>query len=395
MHAMQQESTTEATRPLCLWEECPEPALPLMDASLPVPHSPQDLAAHYDLTISRPTSDMISFRAFDRWLATAAAARGLSCCLLHDGVVREAVDRLQTGRLHIGFHLDYFALWHLPGDPYSHLAEAVHDSGGRTINPPSSSRFFTNKANAHAKLRSQGLGVPATLILAPGAEVDASALNDCGLSLEGNTTVYVKPANGFGSSGVVRIENCTAERLRNGLCEVRKHHPSDSVLVQRAIASPRMRSEDGVERWAYWRLINCLGELVPFWWHKAEAENGRPNYQRVSGADIKRLHLRELLAYGRELAKLCGLNWFSTELCASQGGELSNHHVPGPDGKPLPIVAIDYVNDQCDVDVQSRWLGGPPDAFVRHAADRFAEAARARKNCLLFPVAPAKHLLVA
>src|SRR5207302_351862 len=97
----------------------------------------------------------------------------------------------------------------------------------------------------------------------------------------------------------------------------------------------------------------------------------------------------------RELARLCRLNWFSTEVCASQGGELSKYHVPGPDGKLLPIVAIDYINDQCDVDVLSRWLGGPPDTYVRHVADRFAEAAQARRNCLKFPVTPAASLLAA
>jgi hypothetical protein len=44
-------------------------------------------------------------------------------------------------------------------------------------------------------------------------------------------------------------------------------------------------------------------------------------------------------------------------------------------GKSFPVVAIDYVNDQCDVDVQSRWAGGPPDELVRHVAGRFAEEA--------------------
>ena len=44
-------------------------------------------------------------------------------------------------------------------------------------------------------------------------------------------------------------------------------------------------------------------------------------------------------------------------------------------GRALPVVAIDYVNDQCDVDVQSRWAGAPPDELVRHVAGRFAEEA--------------------
>ena len=46
----------------------------------------------------------------------------------------------------------------------------------------------------------------------------------------------------------------------------------------------------------------------------------------------------------------------------------------------MPVVAIDYINDQCDVDVQSRWPGAPPDDVVRHVADRFAEEAWQRRQ---------------
>ncbi|HEV8061754.1 MAG TPA: hypothetical protein VGP68_17890, partial [Gemmataceae bacterium] len=298
-------------------------------------------------------------------------------------------------RLHCGFHLDYFALWHVPGDPYARLAEAIRDSGGDTINSPARSRYFTNKANAHAKLCRQGLGVPATLIVAPGAGFDTSALSEQGISLDGSKTVYVKPANGFASSGVTRIDSCKPERLQTVLLETRREHSQDSILIQQAVTYPRLRSEDGIERWAYWRIVYSMGELIPFWWHKSEADQGRPSYRRLSGADIKRLQLADVLAYCRGLANLCGLDWFSTELCASEGGEASAYHVPSPDGKILPVVAIDYVNDQCDVDAQSRWLGGPPDAFVRHVATRFAEAARARKDCLRFPAMPTTTLRAA
>jgi hypothetical protein len=39
------------------------------------------------------------------------------------------------------------------------------------------------------------------------------------------------------------------------------------------------------------------------------------------------------------------------------------------------VLAIDYVNDQCAVDVQSRWAGALPDETVRRIAERFAEEA--------------------
>jgi hypothetical protein len=54
----------------------------------------------------------------------------------------------------------------------------------------------------------------------------------------------------------------------------------------------------------------------------------------------------------------------------------------------LSVLAIDYVNDQCDVVVQSRWPGGPPDAFVRHVAGRFAERAWQLRRDALRPAYP-------
>jgi hypothetical protein len=382
MQAMRNGTATEVPPSLRLWVE-PEPVTQRGSiGQIACPRDASKLGRHYDLTISRPCVDMEAFTAFDGWLASAAALRNLSCCILTDAVVQEATERLQSGRLQIGFHLDYFSLWHIPDDPYARLARAVRDSGGHTINPPAKSRLFTNKAEAHERLRKRGLGVPATALVSPETEIYESILLAAGLGLDGTSTYYVKPANGFGSSGVLRVENGTFDRIREAITQVRQRHAADTLLVQRAINCPRLRADDGANRIAYWRLVHCMGEIIPFWWCAAEAAQGRPSYRRLTGAEIKRLQLQDVIHYCHELADLCQMSWFSTELCASETAEDTRFRVPGPDGKSRSLVAIDYVNDQCDVDVQSRWLGGPPDDFVRHVANRFAEAARARKNCL-------------
>ena len=62
---------------------------------LPAPAGASDLADHYDLTISHPAVDTPQFVSFDRWLAGAAPELGLSCALIHDPVVHEAVRRLR------------------------------------------------------------------------------------------------------------------------------------------------------------------------------------------------------------------------------------------------------------------------------------------------------------
>lgn len=356
-------------------------------SALQVPRSPTELAAQYDLTISHPEIEQVCFRAFDDWLAQAAAARGLSCGLIHDGVVEAAIERLHRGRLRIGFHLDYFALWHVPQDPFARLTRAVQHTGGLPVNPPACAQHYTDKAIAHGELRQQGLGVPASLVVPAGAkdatltEEDLRPL-DVGASC---ASVFVKLANGFGGKGVVRVEHPDPNKLLAAVRAVRQHDEGDAVLLQRGVRCPRLKLDDGSDRSAYWRVLYCLGELLPFWWNGGEAEQGRPNYRRLTEAEVQRHRLRPVLDYVSDLAEICELEWFSTELCLSEAGEPSRHGVDLPDGRTLPVLAIDYVNDQCDVDVQSRWLGAPPDEVVRHVAERFAEAAwRARRLALPF-----------
>src|SRR5260370_17915827 len=78
-------------------------------AKLSAPARAGDLAAHYDLTVSHPKIDEISFRFFDQWLAQAAAERGLSCLLFHDRIVDEVVRRLTAGPFGIGHPPHYLS----------------------------------------------------------------------------------------------------------------------------------------------------------------------------------------------------------------------------------------------------------------------------------------------
>jgi hypothetical protein len=346
--------------------------------ALIVPGRAEDLRPHYDVTISHPTPDQFQFQAFDRWLAEAAGRRGLSCALIHDGVAQEAVRRLALGSLTVGYHLDYFALWHVADDRFARLSQAVQDAGGRPVNPPARARLFTDKAAAHEELARRGFGVPATALLRPWAPDRAlTAAERARLGLdEPGARAYVKPANGFCGRGVVRVDRTDPDGLAAAVRAARDGDPNDTYLVQRAVRPPRLACDDGAERPAYWRVLYCLGELIPFWWGPAGATPGGLSYRRVTTGEVRRLGLDPLLDYAGDLARLCGLDWFSTELCLGDGGESSRYVVrPAACGPAFPVVAIDYVNDQCDVDVQSRWPGGPPDDVVRHVAERFAEEA--------------------
>jgi hypothetical protein len=367
MHAVEEVSAKQDIGAgLRIWGGGPAPRRRLI-----VPARPEDLLRHYDVTISQPAPDRVQLRAFNRWLAEAAGRHGLSCAVIHDGTVQEAIRRLATGELTIGYHLDYFALWHVADDRFARLSQAVQDAGGRPVNAPARARFITDKAAAHEELSRRGFGVPATVLLRPWApNRPLTAAERARLRLdEPGAGVYVKSANGFCGRGVARTDAA-------GLAAVRAARDGDSYLIQRAVRPPRLMCDDGVERPAYWRVLYCLGEVIPFWWAPADAVPGGVSYRKVTTGEVRRLGLDPVLDYACGLAELCGLDWFSTELCLGDGGEASRYVVrPAACGPAFPVLAIDYLNDQCDVDVQSRWPGAPPDDVVRHVAERFAEEA--------------------
>jgi hypothetical protein len=363
------------------------------DVKIPAPARPEDLAAHYDLTISHPLAEAVTYAAFESWLTQEAEELGLSCALFHDGTAPEAVRRLAAGALTIGYHLGYGALWHRPDDVYARLAEAVQDTGGRPANAPARSRAFTDKAAMHAELLRHGLGVPATVIFRPDNPDRPLTVGECRILrlADPGTGLFIKPAHGLGGRGVSYVADSGA--FLSALATSRQYDRQDAYLVQREVRCPLLRCDDGMARPAYWRVLGCLGDLIPFWWAPFDRASGRPSHHRLSPDEVRRHRLQPVLDYARTLGELSGLEWFSTQLCLSEGPEVSRYQVTGPDGRDRPVVAIDYLNDQCAVDVQSRWPGAPPDDVVRHVARRFAREAWRLRQAALRPVSVSAYRL--
>jgi hypothetical protein len=381
---------------LTVYDDMREAAWPSESGvSLQVPASPHHLAGHYDLTISHPPRHMDQYAVFEQWLAEAAATYGLSCALIHQEVVDAAVTRLAAGEMSIGLHLDYETWWNRVDDPFVRLAFAVEDAGGHSINLPARSMTFTDKAAAHHELERCDLGTPPTVLVRPwSGERNLTNHERWHLRLdEPGTRLYIKPANGACGLGVVRLDRPTPERVLAALSEARRFDPSDTYLVQTEIRPPWLRCSDGISRPAYWRVLHCLGELTAFWWQPAEfLAAGERCYREVAAEEVEQHRLQPIFAYVQALAERCGLDWFSTELCLCPFARPGRFTVRDVDGLDLPLVAIDYVNDQCDVDVQSRWPTGLPDGYVRKVAYCFAELAwqlvRRATRAGLCPVSP-------
>jgi hypothetical protein len=121
-----------------------------------------------------------------------------------------------------------------------------------------------------------------------------------------------------------------------------------------------------------------------FWWQQPDgSKDARSGYQMVTSTEMRRLRLQPVLDYARDLAELSRLDWFSTELCLSERPGVSRHTVPGADGSDWPVLALDYVNDRCNMEVCSRQPGALPDDVVRRIAVRCAEEAwRVRQQAI-------------
>jgi hypothetical protein len=127
----------------------------------------------------------------------------------------------------------------------------------------------------------------------------------------------------------------------------RQAHPTDRYLLQAHIVPIQLDA-----RPAWFRVIYCAGQVYPCWW-----DTTTHVYTPVTLEEADRHGLSPLSNITTRLARLCGLDFFSTEISLSSDGL---------------FVLIDYVNDQIDLRLQSKAADGVPDAIVRDMAERLA-----------------------
>jgi hypothetical protein len=155
----------------------------------------------------------------------------------------------------------------------------------------------------------------------------------------------IKPAYGGGGDGVI-----TEATSLNQVLVARQQFPSQRYLLQAHIIPVRLGS-----RKAWFRVVYCAGKAYPCWW-----DNCTHIYAPVISAEETCYHLESLRHITSSIARMCGLELFSTEITLT------------PDGR---FVVVDYVNDPIDLRLQSKTFDGVPDDIVRDIAERLAELA--------------------
>ena len=107
---------------------------------------------------------------------------------------------------------------------------------------------------------------------------------------------------------------------------------------------------------SWFRVLNVFDTLIPCWWD--DKEN---HYEHVSFNELYSENLFPLVKITAKIASISRMSWFSTEIA-----------IDVKQGKRR-FVAIDYVNDQCDMTTKSEARNGLPDKIVEFAAKKMIE----------------------
>jgi len=160
-------------------------------------------------------------------------------------------------------------------------------------------------------------------------------------SMGGSFTI--KPAYGGGGDGVINKASELGQVLM-----ARQQFPAQRYLLQAHIIPARLGP-----RVAWFRVIYCSGMVYPCWW-----DNETHIYTGVTSGEEAWYNLGPLRSITCSIARICGLELFSTEITLT------------PDGR---FVIVDYVNDPIDLRLQSKTFDGVPDDIVKDITERLAE----------------------
>ncbi len=273
-------------------------------------------------------------------LNESLGSRNLGCFLVWPHNLEKVLQALRAGSLGFRFVLDRGSA---TSPEFLELYRILSRTGARFLDDPDAIRWASDKATMHLEFISAGVQVPYTLILAPFEAAERIALSPGELSRIGSP-FFVKPANTTGGGiGVFEHGTCLEDVLA-----VRQQHKADKYLVQERIYP---LEKDGRRFW--FRVFHACGSFFATWWHDLSHV-----YEPLLSEQVERYGLQPLFSTARTIAGVCRLNLFSTEIVLDRCGRW---------------VAVDYVNESCDLRLKSRHADGVPDQVVRQIAERIAE----------------------
>ena len=275
---------------------------------------------------------------FVRGIEQACAAHNLTLWQITPRTILDSITSIYSDQDGFQTLLDR-AVDDLRFEPVRRFAQENHL---RRINPLEVSHWAEDKATMHIELIQAGLDTPYTILIAP--FVDQPVLPALDLTPLGGKFV-LKPAVGGGGEGVMM----NASTLDDVRC-ARLEFPGQKYLAQAHI-EPRILF--GQKAW--FRVFYVGGDSIPCWW------NPSTHIYKVLTADEEtQFELAPLRQVTQRIARVCKLDWFSTEIAFTNDGK---------------FVVVDYVNDSIDTRIQSRAADGVPDDVMKQITNKLVELA--------------------
>ncbi|MFC1674947.1 RimK family alpha-L-glutamate ligase [Candidatus Omnitrophota bacterium] len=301
---------------------------------------------------------------FLHWVKRECDLKGLKLLQVDSRNVSRVIKGLEKGKLAISFLLDCEADYYDKDDIFARLCYAVKDCHGYVVCDPDDARQASNKSITHYDLVKAHIPVPYTVVVR-NWEPDNFRLTKDEIKKLGIPFI-IKPASGFGQKGVVK----DARGSITEIAKARHFNRGDNFLLQEKI-NPLYFGE----REAWFRVYFLFGEIIPCWW---STQNGW--YSHVSLRQMYNHRLLPLARITSEIARITNMDFFSSEIAITGKGNERR------------FVAIDYVNDQPELNVRSLkdrqgskgFVPGPVAEVVEHIADRITEVARRLRERLSF-----------
>lgn len=271
---------------------------------------------------------------YDKAFVNVMVSRDLKDSLrifpIHPLNFQEVVRKVEKEEIYFSSYLDR------AGDALDHFAQLtkkIGRNGTWMINRPEHVEWARDKATMHLEFLTKGLHVPFTVILSPydkDPELRVSELEKLGRPF------VIKPACGGGGLGVVM----GAENLLD-VIHARKEFRQDKYLLQRKII-PKILGN----RRAWFRSFYVCGEVISCWW-----DDQTHIYQPVLPEERVLYRLSKLKEITKAISEVSKLNFFSTEIAWDEVDD--------------KFTVVDYVNEPCDMRLQSQHPDGVPDGVVK------------------------------
>jgi hypothetical protein len=238
------------------------------------------------------------------------------------------------------------------------VVQTLLSMGSQPINDPEHLKLALDKAALHHYLIEKGVHVPYTIILSPNRDWTKIKIGEL---IRLGEPFIIKPALGGGGVGV----ELNAKSLFD-IVKAKEAKNREACLLQEKVLPIRFG-----DRRAWFRVFYVCGQVIPCWW-----DDITHIYQRVTAEEEKIYGLEKLRAEMLKIAELSGVNFFSTEFAIVDRET---------------FVAVDYVNDQCDMRLKSVHPDGVPDDVVEQISfelARFVDAGLRRRPLALRVAGP-------